>query len=142
MFGFYFFYAFLALLIIFGLYTYKNLSNALLWQVPGPIIARLTPLYRVYLLWSGDCTQKFERLHQRFGPVVRTGPHHVITSDPAAILTIYDAGWQYPKVKRPDRQNVRIPDIDRATSTGYLLSRTMERQETRCSPRATSNTTR
>ena len=80
------------------LYFYRKESNVGLWQVPGPFIARLTPLYRVYLLWSGECIDKFDKLHKQFGPVVRTGPNHIITSDPDAVFTIYDAGWRFPKV--------------------------------------------
>ncbi|KAL8828585.1 MAG: hypothetical protein Q9191_002503 [Dirinaria sp. TL-2023a] len=59
--------------------------------------ARLTPLYRIYLLWSGHCAQKLENLHEQFGSVVRTGPKHIVTSDRLAIFTIYDAGWRFPK---------------------------------------------
>ena len=91
----------LAMLAGLGFYIYKNWSNALLSKVPGPISARLTPLYRVYLLWSGECPQKFKRLHEEFGSVVRTGPNHIVTSDPGAIFTIYDAGWGFPKVRDP-----------------------------------------
>ena len=84
-----------ALLLGCVLFNYRSLG---LWRVPGPFVARLTPLYRVYLLWSGDCIEKYQNLHKKFGSVVMIGPNHVITSDTDAVFTIYDAGWRFPKV--------------------------------------------
>ena len=89
------------LILSLGLFAIKlhTLFNVKGRKVPGPYLASLSSLYRVYLLWSGDCTEKYESLHKNYGPVVRTGPHHVIVSDQAAICRIYDAGgWRFPKV--------------------------------------------
>lgn len=98
MLGIHLLYALAALLVVSILYVYRNESSLGLQRVPGPFVARLTPLYRIHLLWSGRCIKKFEKLHKQFGSVVRTGPNHVITSDQDAVFTIYDAGWRFPKV--------------------------------------------
>ena len=90
-----------ALLSGFVGYKFYSLSSRKLVMIPGPFLAPFSSLYRVYLLWSGSCTEKYERLHKQYGSVVRTGPRHVITSDPAAVSTIYDTGWRFPKVCVP-----------------------------------------
>ncbi|KAL1633443.1 hypothetical protein SLS58_011074 [Diplodia intermedia] len=58
-------------------------------RVPGPLAAKLTPYWRIGLVWSGDAHEKYRALHARYGPMVRTAPHVVDISDPAAIPTIY-----------------------------------------------------
>lgn len=109
------------------LHFYRKEWNMSLWQAPGPFIARLTPLYRVHLLWSGGYIDKFDKLHEQYGSVVRTGSNHVITSDPDAVFTIYDAGSRFPKGTASLYGFKITAHGYRATSIESLFSRTMER---------------
>jgi len=98
MFETYWLYGLLPLLFGSTVCLWASAWTSPLWQIPGPMLGRLTSLYRVYLLWSGRCTDQFERMHGKYGPVVRTGPKHVVVSDPDAIFTIYDSYGHFPKV--------------------------------------------
>ncbi|KAF2234768.1 cytochrome P450 [Viridothelium virens] len=84
-------------LIIFFVFAIYSVFVSQLRSIPGPLISHVTPLYRVWILWSGDCASKFQALHQRYGPVVRTGPDCVVISENAAVAKIYGRGWRFPK---------------------------------------------
>lgn len=75
-------------------------TKSSLWHIPGPFLARFTGVYRVFLLWSGECHWKIHELHKQYGPVVRTGPNHVIVSDPSALFSIYGSGGRFRKVTK------------------------------------------
>ena len=104
--------------------------------IPGPFWAHLTDFYRVSLVWSGDCASKIQHLHNIYGPVVRTGPNHVVVSDPAAMFMIYGQGVKFKKVDL----STRMKPIDacmtslltkfRPTFIAYLPCSTMERRLT------------
>lgn len=66
-------------------------------NVPGPFWAKLSGLYRVNLVWDGACGPKTETLHRRYGPLVRTGPKHVLFSDPEALHAVYDSRTKFVK---------------------------------------------
>jgi hypothetical protein len=66
--------------------------------LPGPKWARFTGLYRVYRLWSGQAPAVYLQLHERYGPIVRTGPNTVSIADPATIPTIYGISSNFLKV--------------------------------------------
>ncbi|KAF7945537.1 hypothetical protein EAE96_010304 [Botrytis aclada] len=87
----------LLLLVIFIsiFLTWRSYQSPLRY-VPGPVWA-YSPLYRVFLVWSGNCAVKIQRLHEVYGAVVRTGPNHVLVSDPTAIFQIYNAGSKFKK---------------------------------------------
>ena len=79
-------------------FSLLNVARSRLKHIPGPILALFTGLYRVHLVWSGQCAKKIEKLHSAYGPIVRTGPNHVLLSDPAAMFAIYGAGTKFKKV--------------------------------------------
>ncbi|KAG5765521.1 hypothetical protein H9Q72_006408 [Fusarium xylarioides] len=66
--------------------------------IPGPWLARYTGLYRLSLVYKGDSPRQYQLLHERYGPIVRTGPSHVSISDPAMIPVIYGIGKNFQKV--------------------------------------------
>jgi hypothetical protein len=47
---------------------------------------------------SGDAHKVFQRLHRKYGKVVRTGPNHVAIADPAMIPIIYGIKNNFLKV--------------------------------------------
>ena len=65
--------------------------------IPGPFVARLSKLYRVFKIAPGDCPQFYLRLHEQYGPIVRTGPNTVSLSDPEAVPIIYGINHKYLK---------------------------------------------
>ena len=87
-----------------GIFSAGPATKSCLSHVPGPFLARFTGLYRVFLLWSGECPPKIHELHKRYGPIVRTGPNHVIVSDPSALFNIYGSGGRFRKVVEWARQ--------------------------------------
>ncbi|KAF5987957.1 cytochrome P450 monooxygenase [Fusarium bulbicola] len=70
-------------------------------NIPGPRLARYTGLYRPSLVYKGDSPRRYQLLHEKYGPIVRTGPNHVSVSDPAMIPVIYGIGKNFQKVKTP-----------------------------------------
>ncbi len=71
----------------------KGLRN-----VPGPFWARVSSLYRVGLVYRGDGVQNYRQLHEKYGPVVRTGPYHVSVSDPSIVPLVYGIASKFRKV--------------------------------------------
>lgn len=67
-------------------------------SLPGPKWARFTQLYRVYRLWSGQAPAVYLELHEKYGPIVRTGPNAVSIADPMAVPAIYGISSNFLKV--------------------------------------------
>lgn len=66
-----------------------RLSTDPLKHVPGPFIARVTPLWLWYISYSGIECRTLAALHEKYGPVVRIAPIEVDVSDGASINPIY-----------------------------------------------------
>ncbi|KAH8679978.1 cytochrome P450 [Tricladium varicosporioides] len=66
-------------------------------KVPGPFLAKFTNL------WIFEKQRSYKRplidikLHKKYGPIVRTGPHEVLVSSPRSFKTIYGAGSGFAK---------------------------------------------
>lgn len=74
------------LLIVRVTYNWAQLRN-----IPGPLLAGCTNLWRAYYQYSGKLRSELLRLHDIHGPVVRYGVNMVSINDPAAIKPIYTA---------------------------------------------------
>ncbi|KAK5651188.1 hypothetical protein OQA88_12736 [Cercophora sp. LCS_1] len=61
-------------------------------HIPGPLLARLTPLYALSIDLSGTRAHTLSTLHQKYGPIVRLSPTEVSFSSRAAINAIYGPG--------------------------------------------------
>ncbi|KAF5334742.1 hypothetical protein D9758_016895 [Tetrapyrgos nigripes] len=57
--------------------------------VPGPFIARITKLWTYRITASGELARAMRKLHDEYGPVVRTGPNEVSFIDGDAVNAIY-----------------------------------------------------
>lgn len=66
-------------------------------HVPGPLLPRTTSLWLVYHAWIGDECTATHALHQRYGPIVRTGPSSVDIADGTALHDIYSARGGFRK---------------------------------------------
>ena len=80
------------------------LTYVKLQTVPGPFLAALSDLPRLYWTWTRKPFEKHIDLHKRYGKLVRLGPNMVSVGDPAEISTIYGFNYNYQKVKRRNRQ--------------------------------------
>ncbi|KAB8269508.1 cytochrome P450 [Aspergillus minisclerotigenes] len=91
---------------------YRLYSHALR-NIPGPKLAAVTHLYEWYydLFLGGRYLFEIERMHERYGPIVRINPREVHINDPQYYDEIYASGTH--------RRN---KDADFVSFTGLLLS--------------------
>lgn len=75
----------LALRTIYRLYFHP------LAHIPGPKITAITHLYEFYydVLCDGKFTFQMEKMHKKYGPIIRVTPHEVHISDPDYFQEIY-----------------------------------------------------
>ncbi|KAF2875746.1 cytochrome P450 oxidoreductase [Massariosphaeria phaeospora] len=66
-------------------------------HVPGPWLARWSRLWLVRSLVSGKAAHEFVRLDLQYGPVIRTGPNHILISDPETTRRILAVGSKYKR---------------------------------------------
>uniref|UniRef100_A0A8H7KBQ6 Cytochrome P450 n=1 Tax=Bionectria ochroleuca TaxID=29856 RepID=A0A8H7KBQ6_BIOOC len=66
-------------------------------DLPGPWLARYTPLWRIMFVFSGKAPEGYRKLHAKHGKMVRTAPKVVDISDPSAISLIYGIGSKFLK---------------------------------------------
>ena len=88
------------------LLVYLALATVLVWMllsylrlrhVPGPFLASLTDLFRLFWVYKGNAGDKHTSLHRKYGPLVRFGPNMVSVSAPSEIGVIYDIHGTFPK---------------------------------------------
>lgn len=58
-------------------------------HVPGPILAKLSPLWLYYHSYIGDESTVIYALHQRHGPYIRVSPNEIDIADPDAVQPIF-----------------------------------------------------
>ena len=61
-------------------------------KIPGPKLAALTSFYYTFHEFRGDRHFFIDKLHRKYGAIVRIGPSYVSCSDPAAVKEIYGVG--------------------------------------------------
>src|SRR5271156_5155469 len=87
---------FLAIAIL-GL-AIRRLYFSPLSKVPGPKLAAVSTLYYTFHEFYGDRHFFIDRLHHKYGPLVRIGPNYVSISEPSAVKEIYGVGsWDKPR---------------------------------------------
>ncbi|KAL1970557.1 hypothetical protein VTN77DRAFT_4201 [Rasamsonia byssochlamydoides] len=57
--------------------------------IPGPFLARISPLDRILTALSGHQFKTHIKYHEKYGPLVRVGPNHVSFSDPDLLPIVY-----------------------------------------------------
>jgi hypothetical protein len=67
-------------------------------NIPGPFVAKFSPLWRLRLVWTGAAHEKYRELHAKYGPIVQIAPNVLAISDPAVITTIYGISSKFLKV--------------------------------------------
>ncbi|KAF7307848.1 Benzoate 4-monooxygenase [Mycena kentingensis (nom. inval.)] len=63
-------------------------------NVPGPVLARWTPLWLAWHAWRGRRYAAVHEAHQRHGPIIRIAPNHISIASPAgdALSFVYAQG--------------------------------------------------
>lgn len=92
------FQAFSALAILLFFYIFSSLVTSGLQDIPGPVFAKFSNLWRLVETWKGHYERVVQDLHRRHGNVVRVGPNVVSLADPDVIESIYGVKTDLPKV--------------------------------------------
>jgi cytochrome P450 len=70
-----------------------------LQHIPGPLLPKITHLWLYYHSYIGDEASIIDRLHAKYGTVIRVSPNEVDISDPDAISPIYVSRGGFAKAK-------------------------------------------
>ena len=93
---------FLLVLYAVAILTLSYISLAFctpgLRDIPGPVVAKFSDLWRLIQTWRGHYERVVQDLHRRHGNIVRVGPNIVSLSDPNVIESIYGIKADLPKV--------------------------------------------
>ncbi|KAJ6055375.1 hypothetical protein N7444_004473 [Penicillium canescens] len=73
-------------------------------SVPGPLFARFTRLWELYILHKGHFHRDIVRMHEEQGPVVRIAPNKYSFSEADDLKKIYAFGGKFPKSEFYDPQ--------------------------------------
>ena len=104
-------------------------------QIPGPFLASVSSLDRLWSCAGGLQMNYHLKLHEEYGPLVRIGPKHVSFSDARLIPQIYSISSKFYKVSRNDLPTkASVLTRIRATSTQCSTSRHRQARCRRFSP--------
>ena len=98
-------FSFLAILLFS--YIFFNLFRLALDDIPGPVLAKFSNLWRLRETWKGHYERIIQDLHRRHGSIVRIGPNTVSLTDPDVIERIYGIKADLPKVSTTDSYSTR-----------------------------------
>ncbi|KAI0876746.1 cytochrome P450 [Hypoxylon argillaceum] len=79
----------LGAVLVTGAWLIKNRYCNGLNEYPGPFLASLTDLWRLWVVWGRQAEVTHRKLHAQYGDVVRLGPKTLSFADPKALKTIY-----------------------------------------------------
>jgi len=81
---------------IIGYVIYQRFFHPLS-KFPGPFLASLTDLWKIYNLASHRAPEMMQDLHDRYGQIVRIGPNDLSFTSKDAVAAIYKSGRSMPK---------------------------------------------
>ena len=67
-------------------------------NIPGPLLAKCTNLWRFFDTYGGRPELTHRLLHEKYGAAVRIGPNVVSLNDPKLLRIIYNTRGDYLKV--------------------------------------------
>ncbi|KAF7196866.1 Cytochrome P450 monooxygenase [Pseudocercospora fuligena] len=84
----------LLLLLLLTCQAASRLFLSPLSHIPGPKIVAFTQVYEFYfdIVLGGRYTWEIERLHKKYGPIIRISPYELHISDPEFIGEVYGNG--------------------------------------------------
>ncbi|TKA64446.1 hypothetical protein B0A55_09892 [Friedmanniomyces simplex] len=83
--------AVIAVLISSYIIYYRHIHP--LHRYNGPFIASISNVWKLWAVAADRMPNEIERLHARYGPVVRIGPNDLSFNTPEAVTAIYKSGW-------------------------------------------------
>ncbi|OQE14085.1 hypothetical protein PENSTE_c039G08490 [Penicillium steckii] len=89
-----------SILVIFAVLIIRLLTNRYkrgICDIPGPLLAKYTRLWKLHSVWKGDHHHTAIDLHKKHGSLVRIGPNHISVGDPNAIPVIYGLNKGFTK---------------------------------------------
>lgn len=75
-------------------------------RIPGPFLASISNLDRVWSCLAGEQMNYHLKLHEKYGPLVRIGPRHVSFSDGSLIPMVYGINTRFWKSEFYDMFNL------------------------------------
>ena len=91
------------LLVAVVVHLLLNAFKPGLKDVPGPLLAKFTSLWRLYHTYNGTMLKTIQEYHSKYGTLVRIGPNIVSVSDARMVEDIYGVKANFPKVRRISR---------------------------------------
>jgi hypothetical protein len=79
------------LTLTFSVIAYRLSPFHPLAKYPGPLLARISRFWWFYAALTGKHHLLAQKLHEKYGDVVRTGPNHLFIRDATAIPVILGA---------------------------------------------------
>lgn len=76
---------------------YTGFTSRSLWSIPGPWHSRFTHLVLKFHIITGRRIHYVDRLHQKYGPVVRIAPDEVAVNDLEGFANIHKIGGGFLK---------------------------------------------
>lgn len=76
---------------------YKTRNRPGLRNIPGPFLASISNLDRIWSCLRGQQMNYHLQLHSKYGPLVRVGPNHVSFADGSLIPTVYGINTRFWK---------------------------------------------
>jgi hypothetical protein len=89
----------LALTTVLVAYLLKNYLNRGLNKYPGPLLASFTNWWRFFDVYKRRSEITHQKLHAKYGDVVRLGPNSLSFANPKALKTIYGLNKGFVKVR-------------------------------------------
>lgn len=90
----------------------KNRYHNGLNKYPGPFLASLTDWWRFWDVYGQRPELTHQKLHAKYGDVVRLGPNNLSFADPKALKSIYGLNKGFVKVIISNlRENTQVKNI-------------------------------
>lgn len=80
------------IMLLLHRFVYLPFFSSPLGRIPGPPLYAISKWRLALDDWRGTRTREIDKLHRRYGPIVRVGPNEVAFNSLSALKTIYGAG--------------------------------------------------
>lgn len=128
----------LVLSSLFLAYLVRNRYRNGLNKYPGPFLASLTDLWRLWDVYGQRPERTLQALHAKYGDVVRIGPNCLSFADPAVLKSIYGLNKGFVKV---GYQTIHISTPAKISSPTSTLSNNPSSKATASHPSSAQPTT-
>jgi cytochrome P450 len=85
-------------------------------KYPGPLLAKISPIYSIWGLFRGRWPFDVHQLHLKYGPVVRLMPSELAFTDPQAWKDIYGHRQGHPQFHKDPIHVGSVQDIPGSTT--------------------------